>query len=82
MAIKEVSEQLAKLVRFHRKQSGLSQEQLATYAGLGKTVVFDIEHAKPTVKLSTVLSILNVLNIDIKFNSPLMKQMAEKNEKS
>ena len=82
MEINEISEQLAKLVHYHRKQTGLSQEQLATYAGVGKTVVFDIEHAKPTVKLSTVISILKVLNIEIEFNSPLMKQMAESDAKS
>ncbi len=78
----KVSEQISKLVLFHRKQSGLSQEQLAAHAGVGKTVVFDIEHAKLTVRLSTVLSILSVLNIDVEFKSSLMHLMAEKNEKS
>ncbi len=60
------------MIRFHRKQSGLSQEQLAELAGLGKTVVFDIEKGKLSVQLNTLLRVIKVLNIQIEFNSPLM----------
>ena len=58
--------------RFHRKQSGLSQEGLAELGGLGKTAVFDIEKGKLTVQLETLLKVLHVLNINIEFQSPLM----------
>lgn len=62
---------LATEVKRHRKACKLTQKRLADLAGVGKTVVFDIEHAKPTVKLSTLMDVLSVLNIDIIFSSPL-----------
>jgi y4mF family transcriptional regulator len=71
-------EYVASVVRAHRKQSGLSQQALAKYAGVGKTVVFDIEHAKESIQLNTLLKILAVLNIDIQLTSPLIKQMKAK----
>ena len=35
--------QLAQIVRTHRKHSKLTQAQLAIYADVGKTVIYDIE---------------------------------------
>lgn len=64
--------QIATIIRFHRKKSGLSQAELAKLAGLGKTVIFDIENGKLTVRLATLLKVLEVLNIKINFQSPLM----------
>lgn len=61
-------------IRFHRKKSGLSQIQLAELAGVGKTVIYDIEKGKETVQLRTVLKILNVLNIKLEISSPVMDQ--------
>ncbi len=63
--------ELANLIRYCRKQSGLSQLELARLAGVGKTVVFDIEKGKETVRFNTLLKILDVLNIRIHFESPL-----------
>lgn len=75
--------QIAAIVRFHRKKSGLSQEQLAKLAGLGKTVIFDIEKGKLSVRLNTLLKVLEVLNIQIEFQSPLMPLFKESlNDKS
>lgn len=65
--------QIAKMILFHRKKSGLSQVELAKLAGVGKTVVFDIEKGKLSVRLDTLLKIMNVLNIKIAFQSPLME---------
>ena len=39
------------LVVYSRKKSGLSQQQLAQLAGIGKTAVFDIDKGKETVQL-------------------------------
>lgn len=64
-------EQIADTVRLCRKTSGLSQEKLALIAGVGKTVVFDIEHGKPTIQLLTLLKVLDVLNIQIKLEPPI-----------
>ena len=61
---------IAKTVRFCRKQSGLSQLALAQLAGVGKTVVFDIEKGKQSVQLDTLLKIFDVLNIRMKLDTP------------
>ena len=61
---------LASLVREHRKQSGLTRIELAELAGVGKTVIYDLEHAKQTVRLDTLIKILKVLNITLAFKGP------------
>ena len=68
---------IAEIVRFHRKQSGLSRKQLADMAGVGKTVIFDIEHGKETIRFSTLKKVLTALNIKISFESPLMERTHE-----
>ncbi len=55
--------------------SGLSQPELAKLAGVGKTVVFDLEHGKLSIRYDTLTKILTVLNISIAFDSPLMARM-------
>ena len=62
--------EIAKIIHYCRKQSGLSQQELAKLAGVGKTVVFDIEKGKETVQLKTLLRVLDVLNIRIKLETP------------
>ena len=75
-------EDLAKIVTYHRKKSGLNRAELARLAGVGKTAVYDVEHGKPTVRLDTVMKILHVLNIKIDFTGPLMHlYKAAENEK-
>jgi y4mF family transcriptional regulator len=64
-------EDLAAAIRFHRKKSGLSQIELARIAGVGKTVVFDLEKSKQSVQLDTLLKVLGALNIQIIFQSPI-----------
>lgn len=64
-------QQLAMMIVAHRKMGGLSQVQLAELAGVGKTVIYDLEHAKPTVQLATLLKVLHVLNIKIQLQSPI-----------
>ena len=76
------SESIGKIVYNHRKKSGLTQKQLADVAGVGKTVVYDIEKGKETIQLNTLLKILSVLNIKIKFSSPLLKNTEKYNEES
>jgi len=75
--------QIALIVRFHRKLSGLSQLELAQLSGVGKTVIFDIEKGKLSVRLNTLLKVMVVLNIKIEFHSQLMVLFQEYlNEKS
>ncbi len=66
---------LATVIKKHRKASGLSQLQLAEMAGVGKTVVFDIEKGKETIQLDTLRKILTVLNIKVQLTSPFMNQI-------
>jgi HTH-type transcriptional regulator/antitoxin HipB len=67
------ADQIANTVRYFRKHSGLSQFELAKLAGVGKTVVFDIEKGKETVQLDSLLKILNVLNIQLKLDTPFRR---------
>ncbi len=71
---KEIPEWVAR----HRKKSGLSQEQLAKLAGVGKTAVFDVEHGKMTIQMDTLLRILDALNIEVQLSSPLLQAQKEK----
>lgn len=66
---------LANVIKAHRKAAGLSQLQLAEMAGVGKTVVFDLEKGKETIQLDTLRKILQVLNIKVVLTSPLMNQL-------
>jgi len=76
------SQQIGKLIIFHRKKSKLTQKQLADLAGVGKTVVFDIERGKETVQLNSLLKVLSVLNIKLEMKSSLMHLMEKENEES
>jgi len=69
---------LSDIVLFHRRQSGLSRNQLADIAGVGKTVIYDIEKGKETIRFATLQKILTALNIKINFESPLMEILNEK----
>ncbi|MCP5053744.1 MAG: helix-turn-helix transcriptional regulator [bacterium] len=66
-------ETISQVVKFHRKQSGLSRIQLAEIAGVGKTLIYDIEQGKETVKFSGLKKVLETLNIKITLESPLME---------
>lgn len=61
------------VVMLHRKHSGLSRLELADIAGVGKTVIYDIEHGKETVQFSSLKKVLDALNIKIRLESPAME---------
>jgi y4mF family transcriptional regulator len=65
---------LADIVHAHRKWAGLSQIELAKIAGVGKTVIYDIEKGKATVRLDTLLKVCRVLNITLAWDSPLREK--------
>lgn len=73
---------LSKAIKKHRKAAGLSQLQLAEMAGVGKTVVFDLEKGKETIQLDTLRKILIVLNIKVVLQSHLMNQILNTDENS
>lgn len=65
--------ELGKIIKYHRKISGLSRVDCAQLAGIGKTAIYDIEHGKETIQLRTLLKLMKVLNIKLELQSPLMK---------
>ena len=65
------------MIRYYRKESGLSQKDFAKIAGIGKTALFDIEKGKETIQLNTLLKVLDVLNIKIKFETPFPANMKD-----
>ncbi len=69
---------MSEIVLFHRKKSGLTRIQLANLAGVGKTVIYDIEKGKETIRFSTLQKVLKALNIKIIYTSPLMEVFNEK----
>jgi len=69
---------IGSIIRFHRKKAGLTQKQLATLAGVGKSAVFDIEKGKNSVRLNTLMAILAVLNIQLRPESPMMNHFKNK----
>ncbi|MFZ5942325.1 MAG: helix-turn-helix domain-containing protein [Bacteroidota bacterium] len=73
---------IPEVIRLHRKAAGLSRIQLADLAGVGKTVIYDIEKGKETVQMNTLYKILKVLNINVVLTSPLMENLlSDKDEK-
>lgn len=71
---------IGRLVQFHRKKAGLSRLELARLAGLGKTIVYDLEHGRLTIGFSNLLSICEVLNIKLIFTSPFMTEFESSDE--
>jgi HTH-type transcriptional regulator / antitoxin HipB len=71
MAVKYIRDDLGKVIRFHRKQAGLTQLELARLANVGKTLVFDVEKGKLTVRYQALKQVLDALNIKLQWESPL-----------
>ena len=67
---------LSQLIQTHRRKSGVTQAQLATLAGVGKTVIWDLEHGKESVQWDTLQKIFRVLNITVEWHSPLLQRTA------
>jgi len=76
-----MKDDLKNIVRDHRRLSGLSQSQLAKLAGVGKTVIFDIEHGKDSVQFDTLKKVLAALNIKFILQSPVLARREEKGNK-
>lgn len=77
MSPSDVAAELGRAVRFHRRRASLTQLELARLAGVGKTVVFDVEKGKPTVRLATLLHVLETLNMRLEWQSPLKAAFEE-----
>jgi y4mF family transcriptional regulator len=78
----DATKEIADIVKYCRNKSGLTQKQLADLSGVGKTVVYDIEKGKESIRLNTLVKIFEVLNIKIKFESPFLNSIKKENEES
>ena len=76
-----MKDDLKNVVREHRRLSGLSQSQLAKLAGVGKTVIFDIEHGKESIQFDTLKKVLNALNIKFILQSPVLERRQKEQAK-
>lgn len=56
---------LGGLVRAERKRQGLTQTDLAGFAGVGVTFVSQLENGKQTVEMGKVIGVLETLGIDL-----------------
>jgi y4mF family transcriptional regulator len=61
-------QELGKALRSARKQLGLTQPQLALAAGIGVRFIVDLEGGKPTVRLDSVLRVIEALGGVITLN--------------
>jgi len=61
----EVRMDIGSFVRKMRRESGLSQTQLAEKAGVGLNFVYQMEKNKPTVQLDCARLVLNALGFEI-----------------
>jgi len=59
------TQQLGQALRAARKQLGLTQSQLALAAGVGVRFIVDLEAGKPTLRLETVLRVIEALGGEI-----------------
>lgn len=77
MLAEEWARTLGEAIRDHRKTAGLTQLELAELAGVGKSAVFDIEKGKSTVRLETLICVLNALNMELHWRSPIPRDPRE-----
>ncbi|WP_026600754.1 helix-turn-helix transcriptional regulator [Methylomonas sp. 11b] len=57
----QYTQQLGQALRAARKQLGLTQSELALAAGVGVRFIVDLEAGKPTVRLETVMRVIEAL---------------------
>lgn len=61
-------QQLGAVLRAARKQIGLTQPQLALAAGVGVRFIVELEAGKPTVRLESVMRVIDALGGEIKLS--------------
>ena len=68
-------DQVSSLITLHRKKAKLSRNNLALLAGVGKTLIYNLEHASHNVGFNAILRVLHVLNLKLCMISPLSAQL-------
>lgn len=70
MAVILNQKNLSDTIKTTRKRAGLSQIELAELAGVGKTLVFNLENGRINVQFENLLQVLRVLNIKLTIEIP------------
>ena len=73
---------LASLIRFHRKKAELTQVELANMSGVSRKVIQELEGAREGISWRNLLAILQVLNIKLQPTGPLVDHWANTVESS
>jgi y4mF family transcriptional regulator len=58
-------EELGSAVRTRRVELGLTQRDLADFAGCGVRFISELERGKPTVELGKAIALVNALSMDV-----------------
>lgn len=56
---------LGAAIHARRRQLEMTQEQVAELADVGPNFLYQLEHGKPSVRLDKVLSVLQVLGLEL-----------------
>jgi len=70
MAVILTQKNLPELIKSHRKRAGLTQLELAELAGVGKTLVFNLEKNLSNIQMDNLMKVLRVLNIKLLAEAP------------
>lgn len=70
------TQEIGEIIKMHRKAAGLSRIRLAELAGVGKTVIFDLENGKETVQLDTMFKLFAALGIEMELKSRYLSNRA------
>lgn len=66
--MRDFSTTMALRIREEREQRGLSQTDLASFAGVSLNFVSQLESGKKTVRLDKLLAVTNALGLEIKID--------------
>ena len=78
MAVNKLN--LAVTIRQTRKLADLSQNDLAECAGVGKTLIFNLEKGHQNVSLENLIKIFDVLNIEFEIKPPQLEKIPQKSK--
>jgi y4mF family transcriptional regulator len=60
------TQRFGRAVRQRRRELGLTQQELARFAGCGLAFLYDLERGKASVRLDKVLDVLAVLGLELR----------------
>ena len=76
------TDQLASMIRWHRRRAELSQVELARHAGVSRYVVQDLEAGAGRTTWARILPVLRALNIQLLPQGPLVNQWLAETEEA